>query len=137
MPLLSLLDLLKTSENLWFYDVFRGYRKRPVAWNGLMYQLFFRTTNLLLLLYQLLLIKGMTYSLAICFSSQSLVMRYRAVNNAPHRRYLAEFWDFWYRFRVKRKENYLYIRKCNNTKNNYKKQNSGNNCTQNKLWFSN
>ena len=26
---------LKTSENLWFSDVFRGYRKRPVAWNGL------------------------------------------------------------------------------------------------------
>ena len=25
---------LKT-ENLWFSDVFRGYRKRPVAWNGL------------------------------------------------------------------------------------------------------
>ena len=22
---------LKTSENLWFSDVFRGYRKRPVA----------------------------------------------------------------------------------------------------------
>ena len=27
--------LLKTSENLWFRDVFRGYRKRPVTWNGL------------------------------------------------------------------------------------------------------
>ena len=26
---------LKTSENLWFSDVFRGYRNRPVAWNGL------------------------------------------------------------------------------------------------------
>ena len=25
---------LKTSENFWF-SVFRGYRKRPVAWNGL------------------------------------------------------------------------------------------------------
>ena len=25
---------LKTSEHLWF-SVFRGYRKRPVAWNGL------------------------------------------------------------------------------------------------------
>ena len=25
----------KTSENLWFSDVFRGYRKRPVAWNVL------------------------------------------------------------------------------------------------------
>ena len=27
---------LKTSENLWFSDVFRGYQKRSVAWNGLM-----------------------------------------------------------------------------------------------------
>ena len=27
---------LKTSENQMFTDVFRGYRKRPVAWNGLM-----------------------------------------------------------------------------------------------------
>ena len=26
---------LKTSENIWFSDVFRGYRKRPVAWNRL------------------------------------------------------------------------------------------------------
>ena len=27
---------LKTSENLWFSDVFRGYQKRSVAWNELM-----------------------------------------------------------------------------------------------------
>ena len=27
--------LLKTSENLWFSVVFRRYRKRPMAWNGL------------------------------------------------------------------------------------------------------
>ena len=26
---------LKASENLWFSDVFRGYQKRTVAWNGL------------------------------------------------------------------------------------------------------
>ena len=26
---------LKASENLWFSDVFKKYRKRPVAWNGL------------------------------------------------------------------------------------------------------
>ena len=26
---------LKTSKNLRFSDVFRGYRKRPMAWNGL------------------------------------------------------------------------------------------------------
>ena len=29
------LYLLKTSDNLWFCDVFSGYRKRPVEWNGL------------------------------------------------------------------------------------------------------
>ena len=27
---------LKTSEKLWFSDIFRVYRKRPMAWNGLM-----------------------------------------------------------------------------------------------------
>ena len=26
---------LKTSENLWLSDVFRGYQERSVAWNGL------------------------------------------------------------------------------------------------------
>ena len=25
----------KISKNLWFFYVFRGYQKRPVAWNGL------------------------------------------------------------------------------------------------------
>ena len=119
------LCLLKTSENLWFSDAFRGYRKRPVEWNGLMYQLFFRTANSLLLLYPLLLIKSMTYSLAVRFFSQSLVMRYSALNNAPHRRYLTEFWNFGNGLRAKRKENYLYIGKCNNVTNNSKKQNSG------------
>ena len=29
------LYLLKKSENLWFSNFFRGYRKRPMAWNGL------------------------------------------------------------------------------------------------------
>ena len=29
---------LKTSENLWFSDVFRGYRKRLVAWNWISQQ---------------------------------------------------------------------------------------------------
>ena len=29
---------LKT-ENLWFSDVFKGYRKRPVTWNGLIIEL--------------------------------------------------------------------------------------------------
>ena len=26
---------LKTSENFWFSDIFKGYRKRQVAWIGL------------------------------------------------------------------------------------------------------
>ena len=26
---------MTTSKNFWFSDVFRGYKKRPVAWNGL------------------------------------------------------------------------------------------------------
>ena len=34
MPLFFLYPL-KTSENLWFSHVFRGCRKRPVAWNEL------------------------------------------------------------------------------------------------------
>ena len=33
---------INTLENLWFSDVFRGYRKRPVTSNGLM-----RATNLI------------------------------------------------------------------------------------------
>ena len=52
-------------------------------------------------------------------------MSYRALYNVPHRRYLTKFWNFGYDLRVKRKENYLNIRKCNNIKNNSKKQNSG------------
>ena len=35
MPLVSLDTPLKISENQRFSDVFTGYRKRPVAWNGL------------------------------------------------------------------------------------------------------
>ena len=35
MPLVSFCTPLKTSGNLWLSDVFRGYRKRPVARNGL------------------------------------------------------------------------------------------------------
>ena len=36
---------LKTSKNLWFSDVFSGYRKRPVAWNGLIQYLLTAITN--------------------------------------------------------------------------------------------
>ena len=32
-----ILSPLKTSENQRFSDVFRGYRKRSVVWNGLSY----------------------------------------------------------------------------------------------------
>ena len=35
MPLIYFYTPPKTLENLWFYGVFRGDRKRPVAWNGL------------------------------------------------------------------------------------------------------
>ena len=31
MPLVSFYTPLKTLENLWFSDVFKGYRKKPVA----------------------------------------------------------------------------------------------------------
>ena len=48
-------------------------------------------------------------------------MSYIALNKAPHLRYLTEF---EHGLRVKRKEKHLYIRKCNNNTNNYKKQNS-------------
>ena len=93
-----------------------------------MYQLFFRTPFELITItvsitpyqkYDLL------YSLAIRFFSQSLVMRYRALNSGPHWRYLTKFWNFGYGLLVKRKANYLYIRKCNNIKNNTEKPNSG------------
>ena len=40
MPVISFYTHLKTSENLWFYwitsaYIYRGYKKRPVAWNEL------------------------------------------------------------------------------------------------------
>ena len=61
------------------YSIFRGpiYSKlsltRSPSVSALMYELFFRATNLLLLLYPLLFIGGMTYSLTIYFFSHSLV----------------------------------------------------------------
>ena len=36
---------LKTSENLWFSDVFRGYRKRVVAWNMLLKMFYVGSIN--------------------------------------------------------------------------------------------
>ena len=41
MPLVLLYTPLKTSAIEGFSDVFRGYRKRPVSWNGLTCLLFF------------------------------------------------------------------------------------------------
>ena len=49
-------------------------------------------------------------------------MSYRALYNASHRRYLTEFWNFRYDLQDKRKENYLYIWKCNNITNYSKKE---------------
>ena len=44
-------------------------------------------------------------------------MRYRALINKPHRKYLTG-----YGLRAKRREKYLYVRQCNNIT---KKENSG------------
>ena len=30
-----LFKIFKNSENLWFFNIFRGFKKRPVTWNGL------------------------------------------------------------------------------------------------------
>ena len=37
MPLVPFYTPLKILENLLLSDVFRGYRKKPVAWNGLIH----------------------------------------------------------------------------------------------------
>ena len=42
------LYLLKTSENLWISDVFRGYRKRLMVWNGLIKNKFGTTLSMLI-----------------------------------------------------------------------------------------
>ena len=41
---------LKASETLWFFDVFRGYQKRSVAWNGFtsLYWVFILSMNWLI-----------------------------------------------------------------------------------------
>ena len=44
-------------------------------------------------------------------------MTYRALKKEPHRRYLTEFRIC---LRVKRKEKYLYIGKCNNVRHSRK-----------------
>ena len=90
---------------------------------SLMYQLFFRTTNLLLLLYSLLFIKSITYSLAIDFFQPVLgIWATELLITLP----IVDIWQsFEYGLRVKRKEKYLYSRKCNNNTSNSKKRNSG------------
>ena len=35
-PNVSFLYPLKTSEKLWFFNVSRGHRKKPLTWNGLL-----------------------------------------------------------------------------------------------------
>ena len=50
-----------------------GIEKEQWHEMGLMYQLFFKTAHLLLLLHPLLFIKSTTYSLAIHFFSHSLI----------------------------------------------------------------
>ena len=46
LPLVSLYTPLKTSENLWFSHIFRGYRKRPVASNSFFLVFVFRPLEL-------------------------------------------------------------------------------------------
>ena len=48
-----------------------------------MYQLFFRTTNLLVLLYPVVFIKIMTYSLSIHFFNQFLVYELQSSQRTP------------------------------------------------------
>ena len=52
-------------------------------------------------------------------------MSYKALYKALHRRYLTETWNCGYGLPVTQKEKYLEIPKCNNIKNNSKKQASG------------
>ena len=74
------------------YSIFRRpiYSKLSLIQNPIvsvtLYQLFFGTTNLLLLLYSLLLLK-------VFF--QPVFMSYRALNKASHCRYLKEYW-IWF-----------------------------------------
>ena len=35
MPMASFYTPFKTPENFWFFNIFKGYRMRPVAWNVL------------------------------------------------------------------------------------------------------
>ena len=79
---------------------------------------FFRTTNLLL--YPLPCIKIMNYSYSVF---QPLLSKRAAGLWITH--LIRDVWqNVEYGLRVKRKEKYLYIRKCNNI-NNSKKKNSG------------
>ena len=105
----------------------------------LMYQLFFRTANFLC--HPLLFNKNMGFSLAILFfPATPLHMSYRALNSAPHCRYLTEFWMF-YEWLTEVKIFVYSILKCNNITNNSKKQISGiTTCSKlqilNEVWLS-
>ena len=39
MPLASISNPWKHQKNQWFSDIFRGYRNRPLAWNGFVHSL--------------------------------------------------------------------------------------------------
>ena len=47
---------LKTSKNLWFSDIFLGYRKRPLAWDGLMFFLLLTLWRQTIIFFKLLLL---------------------------------------------------------------------------------
>ena len=99
-----------------------GIRTRSNSVFGLFSRsVYFRTTNLLLSLYSLLIIKSITYSLAIDFFSQSLVYTKVSITHP-----IVDIWqNFGYGLRIKRKGKKLYIRKCNNITYKSKKRYSG------------
>ena len=70
-------------------------------------------------------------------------MRYRALNNAPQRRYLKELWNFGYGLLVKRKENICLFGNVITLKIALRNEIPGNNglfkdaSTQSKVWLPN
>ena len=45
MPLASISNPWKHQKNQWFSDIFRGYRNRPLAWNGFVHSLQFTSAR--------------------------------------------------------------------------------------------
>ena len=110
-PVLTIRNL-----DVWYIQNFRLFRTRvcQLLVNVSANFLELLTSCLLLLLHPVLFIKCITYSLSIDFFNQLLITHS-----------IIDIWqNFGYGLRVRRKEKYLYIRKCNNIRNNCKKRNS-------------